>query len=205
MALSLQARYGMMCRNLRGGALERLAFGIGVLLLFAAIPFLIFKFVVKATERDLVDAKAKGLSSGDSGHAPEDWLWGAVKCGAFFALSGPLIGSALVLFPIIFLTGGSLPGYLFMPIYAGPMALLIGGFGAFVSGFSYGLVMPRLSAGRNPPWFARIAFGLVFGSGGGLLVPTSMAFLGAAAGGFCALAIHGWLYRRIFQRPVILP
>jgi hypothetical protein len=180
-------------------------FGIGILIAFAAIPYAIFKFVVKATERDLAEAEAVG----DSDFVAEGWLWAALKSGTFFAIVGPLVGTILFTAPIVVQTGGAVWGLISMPLFLFPVAVVVSIGGAFVAGVAFGFLLPMLSMGKYPQGWIRLVVGAITGAGGGLLLLDVQkllgfgfgALLGAASGAVCGLLVRGRVYRKIFQSP----
>lgn len=182
-------------------------FGVGILITFAAIPYAIFKFVVKATERDLAEAEA----TGESDFVAESWLWAALKSGIFFAIVGPLVASILFSSLIVALSGGAFWGLITMPLFIFPVAFFASIGGAFVAGAAFGFLLPLLSNGKYPQGWIRLMVGAIAGAGGGLLLLDAQkllgfefgVLLGAASGAVCGLLVRGRVYRKIFRRPLV--
>lgn len=181
---------------------------IGILLFLVALPFLIFKFVVKATERDLANVQGQGSSD----FIAENWLWGGIKCAVWFSLVAPLF--TLGLASLTFMAGGDLV----VLLTNAPATLVLGASSHFLAGLAFALLVPTFSAGCNPSWWWRMFLGAICGAVAGNpiiiiddnIIPLarealppidiSSVWLAIAAGALCGLSIQGQRYRQIFLK-----
>ncbi len=144
-------------------------FGLGILVVVAAIPLLITKFVVDATERDLARYQAETAGQ----FVRESWYWAAAKSGLYFAVVGSLLGvlpftvmaayAPLGPLSVIDVFAGTMVFYLFALVFGGGMAFVAGvGFGLAIWGFGAVAWWGRALLGGLLGFFAGI---LVFGTG----------------------------------------
>lgn len=157
--------------------------GIGILLFFIATPFLIFQLVVKATERDLANAQARGSTD----FIAENWLRGGFKCAVWFSLVAPLVtlgvasltfiaGLAFALLVTAFSAGRN-PSWCWR-IFLGAICGAMAGNPIIILNDN---IIP-LTREALPP------------------IDIFHAWLAIAAGALCGLSMQGQLYRQIFLK-----
>jgi hypothetical protein len=169
---------------------------------FAAIPYGIFMFVVRATEFEMAEAGASGSL------VPAPWYRASFHSAVYFLVVGPPVGWIVVcLFLLLGNTFSSHPvttQWWLSVLYGVPYSYYFGAIPAGLCGAMYGLLQSRILRSRSAYWYVRLGVGAVSGLAAGSLFfganGAALTAIAIAAGAITALTVRGSLYRRIFTK-----